>query len=610
MLFGFLSRLVGILVIGAISGATAQNPPPPPQDPLITLMSSQPRIDLESPVTAISAFDPPAIRPGEKSIYRVTLNAIEASIEWPALINFPPGLSGTPSAHGQILQTSGGVLVPFTTFNTRLQATTGGTFSIPTFQVKAYGKTVTVPAAILVVSADAPPPPSSPVAFAPGTTNVFVGQSIPVRILLPTTQPGTFQSLGQVEINGKNIFTDQGLVQQRFETRLMGGQPMMVFIHEVNIVPLGPGTISVYADGFLSQQRFSGPVLVTPLIFGNPPMIQATLIESDEILLHVRPLPREGALPGFTGAIGKYVMDPPVLSTNRIVAGQPLKLLVAVHGEGNVARLVPPPPPASTEWQMTAPKPENEAPQIAQARRAALFTYTLVPLNPRVDGTPKIDFSYFDPGTEKYVDLSIPSLPVKVLPASTALPGAPELFAKSPAAEESERPPKLSGLALSPGVAAGSLAPLQTRLWFYLAQLGPAALFCGLILWDRRRRFLEEHPEIVRRNKARRELRAERRRLRSAARAADSGAFTASALRAMRIVCAPHFPAEPRALVCKDILEVLGGPKETDPRHALVARFFRSNDVANYAAQRAENPSLLTEEASVTKLLGELEARL
>src|SRR5262245_28702184 len=77
------------LIIGCCSfqaRAQAPNPTqpgvPPVQDPLMTLMMSQPKIDLDGPVSATAAFDPPVVRPGQQTIYRVTFTGLEESIQW------------------------------------------------------------------------------------------------------------------------------------------------------------------------------------------------------------------------------------------------------------------------------------------------------------------------------------------------------------------------------------------------------------------------------------------------------------------------------------------------------------------------------------------------
>src|SRR5262249_14785723 len=150
----------------------------------------------------------------------------------------------------------------------------------------------------------------------------------------------------------------------------------------------------------------------------------------------------------------------------------------------------------------------------------------------------------------------IPAIPVNVgagdVPVETQA-----LLQNRPRPANSENEPVLSTLASSPGRSASSLTPLQQSALFPVVQLVPALGFMGLWYWDRRRRYLEQHPEVVRRRRARRALIRERRSLRQAARAGDAPQFAAAAVNAMRAACAPHYPADPRAVVGRDVLEVL-----------------------------------------------------
>src|SRR5258708_11923038 len=86
--------LIHLLWLFSLPAASlhAQSPPAAQQDPLMSLMMSQPKLDTTSPVIATASFEPQVIHPGEQSIYRVSLNALEESIEWIAR----PG--GSPAA--------------------------------------------------------------------------------------------------------------------------------------------------------------------------------------------------------------------------------------------------------------------------------------------------------------------------------------------------------------------------------------------------------------------------------------------------------------------------------------------------------------------------------
>jgi hypothetical protein len=136
------------------------------------------------------------------------------------------------------------------------------------------------------------------------------------------------------------------------------------------------------------------------------------------------------------------------------------------------------------------------------------------------------------------------------------------------------------------------------------------ALLAGLWAWDRRRRFLEQHPEIVRRRQARRALRREWRAARQAAGAQDAARYAASAVSAMRVACAPHYPAEPRALVGADVLKLFGEAERAGVIGDVVRRFFAVTDAASFAMESADAGSLLQRHDELEQVLKRLEAKL
>jgi len=152
--------------------------------------------------------------------------------------------------------------------------------------------------------------------------------------------------------------------------------------------------------------------------------------------------------------------------------------------------------------------------------------------------------------------------------------------------------------------------PLQLRAWFPLVQLLPVLGFGGLWFWDRRRRFLEQHPEIVRRRLARRELRRELRRLEQAAATGDETGFIRCAVNALQIASAPHYPAAPRALVCGDVLQILTAPERDGKPGDTVRHFFTAADAAAFASSAGTITGLLAEKPALQEILAKLEARL
>src|SRR4051812_43947542 len=195
----------------------AQSAPPPPlaisnpssPDPLYNLMLSQPRVDLNTETPPSAYFDPPIVRPGEQAIYRVTFQALEQSVDWPATFPGAKELQSEPSAHGQMLQLTGAAFVPITCFNTRVRASHAGTFVVPSFEVRIYDRKVTVPAATLEVRPDAPDVPAvNQLQIEAEKTNLFVGQPITVWVRLPGLPNGAIQGVQQFQIAGRGLLVD------------------------------------------------------------------------------------------------------------------------------------------------------------------------------------------------------------------------------------------------------------------------------------------------------------------------------------------------------------------------------------------------------------------
>lgn len=571
----------------------AQTPPQLPPGGLIQLQVAQPAVDISSPPTATAAFDPAVVRAGEKVFYRVTVEATESSIEWPEGIAAPAELKLGPGLHGQITQMQGNKFRPVTVFAYELPAPAPGHFSISNFVVDVYGRPLEIPATGLEVVPEnaAPLPPARELELEVSATNVFLGQPVRVRVSLPAGPRNEIEALREVQFNGSGLLTDKTAVRQSVETVNYHGQLKPAMVYETIVTPIATGPIRFSAQAFTAGRDFSGPISLTGqvTIAGGPP--KYVFLVSEPVEFNVRPLPAAEELPGFTGALGKFLADPPQLSTNCIHVGEPVRLQIAFHGEGNLTRFIPPDPPRSRAWQIIADKPPAAG-------------FTLIPLTDDVQTTPAIPFCAFDPVSGNYLDLTIPALPVTVVGESlpTQMPVTEE-------AGQDAAPARLSGLAPVQGRVNSSLKPLQLRGWFVGVQLLPVIGFLVLWQWDRRRRFLEAHPEIVRRRQAKRALRREKIKLRAAVSAGDAAAFGRHAVAAMTIAAAPHFPAHPRALVCGDVLERLEAAEQNGVTGETVRKLFEAAD-NRFARSPQTRADLIALQAAVEAVLQKLEEKL
>ncbi len=233
----------------------------------------------------------------------------------------------------------------------------------------------------------------------------------------------------------------------------------------------------------------------------------------------------------------------------------------------------------------------------------------------RLSATPPIPFSYFDPAKRAYVDLTIPPLPVSVQPPPAGARPSPSGVAalgsrRDDAPEPGERDGVMNGLAESPRVIASSLVPLQHRGWFIAFQFVPPLALAALWLWDRRRRFLAEHPEVQLKSRARRGLRRYQRALRRAATERDAPQFVRAAIDALRQACAPHGAANPDALVCADILEVIPVPARQGKPGDAVRHLFTAADSLRFGGVLLDGQQILGLRGDLEQALDQLRAKL
>jgi hypothetical protein len=280
-----------------------------------------------------------------------------------------------------------------------------------------------------------------------------------------------------------------------------------------------------------------------------------------------------------------------------------------VRGEGNLARLVPPTPPNARDWQVFSATTEQVIPQIVQAQGFVNFDYLLIPLDDHTSSTPPFAFSAFNPELGAYEDLTIPPVSITVLAGTTTPADLQTLIQAQKTETEPEKEPVLSGLASAPGLS-GGLVPVQTRPWFPLLHLAPGSALLGLWFWDRRRRFLEQHPDVVLRRRALRALRRERRLLKRAAQARDSASFATVSVNAMRVAVAPFYPAEPRALVGTDVITMLPEAERSGRVGQTVRHVFASVDASRFGVTNSDGRNLLELEPEIDGVLDRLETRL
>lgn len=593
----------------------SQGAPPPSSstnDPLTTLMLQQPEIDVNSPIVVEASFDPPSIKVGQSSTYRILITAMNESVHLPEKMPMPPGVSFVPGGRGQYYMPIAQKLLPRTSINYRVTPQASGTILMPGFNITVYNKTYTVPAAQLLVieqneGSETLPPPAVTVEMPPGEW--YVGQSVPIKVLLIDPGNNTVLGMTQLQLQGEGILVDMNTMRQRRDMTMRNGRMQTAFINEVVITPIMPGKRTFIAQVHAVITR-PGPAQPGTIPTSMP------LLDSGPVELTAKTLPKEGELPGFTGGIGTFALDSPRLSATEVRAGEPIQMSVTVKGEGNFARLISPRPMGTRYWQIFNPLSDGVPVYLSGTTGYRQLNFTLIPKSTQVIATPAIPFSYFDPKKNAYVDLTIPPTAIKVLPSTNGLVGIEALTetasVQTPGSAEapSERGLILTGLSETMGNHVVTLTPLQDRLWFICLQMVPALTILGIWVADRRKRYLKEHPEVLLKRRARRALRKHRRAMNAAAHDNASTQYIRAAVTALSEISAPQLQAKAHALVCADILEYLHMHGLNGEATSVVQRLFKAADTLRYAGKPPEDFSCSQMDPQIQSVLDQLKARL
>jgi hypothetical protein len=571
-------RPITFLILVAQIFLQAQTPPDiSPGAAVQMIMQPQPVAEnLPTEITATAEFDPPTVGLGGKTFYRVTVGASQNSVHWPETISAPPELQFGASARGQLTLPDGLKAQPRTVFVSEITPTTAGHFTVPEFLVDAGWLPVTIPAASLdVVTTNNGASPSK-ILMEISAMNLFMGEPFRVRLIAPPDAANRFQFFHDVQFNGGAVLVDRLATRMGMGPVDFNGQLRQASTYETIATPLAAGTITFSAQAFVGF---------------NFNATDCKFLVSDNRTVFIHPLPEENELPGFTGAIGKFVADPPQISTNRIRIGEPLRLKYSFRGEGNLTRFVPPEAPSSRAWQIIAGKLADNF-------------FILVPLTDEVTNTPTIPFSAFDPATGNYYDLTIPALPVTVIGD-----GLPTQVNDWNSGNTNTAPLKLSALVKFSGKTIPDLQPPQKRFGLIAVQILPLYLLFLLWRWDERKRFMEAHPEIVRKQKAKRDLRCERKRLQQAVMQNDAEKFVVHAANAMSIAVAPHFPADARAMVCGDVLSQFSVQEQNGKIGKTISKIFAAADL-RFSCSKSTPPDLSALKSDVELVLKQLEEKL
>lgn len=386
-----------------------------------------------------------------------------------------------------------------------------GEFTIPSFEVKIEGKTYRTQAMKLSVTGggrtqQAPAYPQNSVPIPSGQPpapaeegdpffadlilskkKVFVGEVVPVELRF------YFNSRIGGQVGERPTFGGEGFTVQKFSNavkreQVVNGTSYTVFSFQSAITAVKAGTLEIPEASLDARLQLPGKMPQGfDSFFGNLPIPQGMFSDNRDVTLKTKPvqieilpLPKDGRPADFSGAVGKFSMEASV-SPKKAAAGEPVTMKVSVAGQGNFEGMGAPLLTGDEGWRTYPPSDKFQSTDAVGFTGEKVFEFPLIARQDQTR-TPGVQFSFFDPSSEKFVVLTQDPLEVNAKAG-----GAPPIASATPASPQGDKPAPTPGPSATPDITAmaggsSSWTALVLRKEFLIANASLAAAWLAISL--------------------------------------------------------------------------------------------------------------------------------
>lgn len=429
--------------------------------------------------------------------------------ELPSLDNFEILSQGSSSQFSVI----NGKMSVSKSFHYTLMPLAEGIFTINPATIEIEGKTYSTDLLTIEVFpsgkvATPQPKKTQPITFeAPSSTPSDQPETIKERIFIEVTTDKDTAYLGEqivmtfkLYFRGVTIdnlqytppvtkgFLTESMGQQKEYRDIVGGVTYNVIELKTAIFPISDGILTIEpaklkCDILVKQARqrksqYSG---MHDDFFDNffddsffaPYSRHPLSLESNSVIINVKPLPKEGKPKIFKGAVGTYGLSVDV-STKKMQVGEPINITMKISGAGNIGTI--PEPVIKNMEGFKAYDSEIKTNITGRGNEIAgekIFQKMIIPQNDDIKEIPIIQFSYFDPLKNKYKIITKGPIPITVLPALEKQQEIVELIKEIAPEEESKKAVQLLAkdiqyIKTNPGRLYKQKAIWYRNLWLWL----------------------------------------------------------------------------------------------------------------------------------------------
>ncbi len=307
----------------------------------------------------------------------------------------------------------------------------------------------------------------------PETTDAYVGQTIPMRIEFYIRLDSIAQQDSLPTINGIDFLMNDLSVRPEEDEVNVGDDTYHRETWRTAISAPKTGDFPLQMERDTYWTKDARGVFSDPLgnFFGPRPQLAHGNVPSNQLVVHVHPLPDDGKPADFTGAIGQFQAAGNASPTT-VNVGEPVYLDFSISGHGNFDHVRCPALATDPAWKTYVPSSKVDFDDESRTQGAKTFRQAIIPQKNGTLKLPPADFSYFDPATKKYVVLPIDLPDITV--TGTAEPAAPPV-ADNTGTSSTAGPVATDNTGLSPNrLELGALrtdpTPALLHPWYWLAQ--------------------------------------------------------------------------------------------------------------------------------------------
>jgi hypothetical protein len=183
---------------------------------------------------------------------------------------------------------------------------------------------------------------------------------------------------------------------------------------EIKIEPMELQCVAqVKAENSRSRDPFFDSFFNDPFFNRNYQNVELK-VESNPLLIDVRPLPASGKPLDFSGAVGSFNITSDIDRTE-IKSNEPINLKFTITGKGNLELIDALPISFPPDFETYDPKITNDLVKNSNGISGSrTFEYLIIPRSPGEFQIKPVEFSFYDPARQSYTSLSTPRYNIKV----------------------------------------------------------------------------------------------------------------------------------------------------------------------------------------------------